>query len=100
MNQVDAFGYMQMALLWASANLTANNLSVGMLGSSIYGLSFLDSALCIIFGCLLGCAHTAYMSTFGPASGNRTMVGLPSSDGKHLLIELDHSAIYFRVVAE
>jgi len=72
--EASAAGYAQMALLWFSTNLTANNLTLGMLGPLVYGLSFTDAALCAVFGGLLGSAGAAYMSTFGPRSGNRTMV--------------------------
>jgi hypothetical protein len=68
--------YMQMTLLWFSTNITANNIAVGMLGPLSYDLGFVDSALCATFGALLGAAGVAYMGTFGPASGNRTMVCL------------------------
>lgn len=68
------FGYVQMALLWFSANISANNLAVGFLGPLVYQLSFLDAALCAVFGSLLGAIGTAYMGTWGPQSGNRTMV--------------------------
>ncbi|KAJ5887453.1 hypothetical protein N7495_007494 [Penicillium taxi] len=66
--------YMQMFLLWFSVNITANNIAVGMLGPLSYSLGFVDSALCGTFGALLGAAGVAYMGTFGPVSGNRTMV--------------------------
>jgi len=69
-----AKGYVQMALLWFSANLTANNLAVGLLGPLVFSLGFVDSALCTVFGALLGSVGTAYMSTWGAQSGNRTMV--------------------------
>ncbi|KAE8355422.1 hypothetical protein BDV28DRAFT_163055 [Aspergillus coremiiformis] len=72
--QITPAGYMQMTLLWFSTNMTANNIAVGMLGPQHYSLGFTDSALCATFGALLGSAGAAYMSTFGPASGNRTMV--------------------------
>ena len=45
-----------------------------MLGPLAYDLGFTDSALCCVFGTLLGSAGSGYMSTFGPESGNRTMV--------------------------
>ena len=67
-------GYVQMSLLWFSMNLTANNLALGLLGPLVYQLSFLDSALCSVFGAIFGSACAAYMSTWGPLSGNRTMV--------------------------
>lgn len=72
--KVTSADYMEMALMWFSVNITANNMAVGMLGPSSYGLSFVDSALCATFGALLGAAGVSYMGTFGPASGNRTMV--------------------------
>ncbi len=68
--------YMQMTLLWFSTNITANNMAVGMLGPLAYDLGFVDSALCAAFGAVLGSAGAAYMSTFGPESGNRTMVSI------------------------
>jgi hypothetical protein len=66
--------YLQITLLWFSSNITANNIAVGMLGPLAYNLGFIDSALCAAFGAVLGAAGAAYMSTFGPESGNRTMV--------------------------
>jgi len=67
-------GLVQMSLLWFSINLTANNVAVGLLGPLVYDLGFVDSALCAVFGGMLGGAGAAYMSTYGPQSGNRTMV--------------------------
>ncbi len=62
------------ALLWFSANISVNNLAVGLFGPLVFGLGFLDSAMCAVFGGLLGALSTAYMSIWGPQSGNRTMV--------------------------
>ena len=62
-------------LLWFSANISMNNLAVGLFGPYVFGLGFLDSAMCAVFGSLLGALSTAYMSIWGPQSGNRTMVG-------------------------
>ncbi|KAL8867926.1 MAG: hypothetical protein Q9174_005340, partial [Haloplaca sp. 1 TL-2023] len=67
-------GYIQMSLLWFSANITANNLAVGFLGPLLFELGFLDSAMCVVFGCFVGSLPTAYMSIWGAQSGNRTMV--------------------------
>ncbi|KAF1990317.1 putative nucleoside transporter [Aulographum hederae CBS 113979] len=67
-------GYTQVALFWFSINFAANNLTLGMLGPAVFYLSFLDSALCAVFGMLVGCFPTAYTATFGPRSGNRTMI--------------------------
>lgn len=68
------FHYIQMASIWFSANLTANNLALGLLGPLVYELSFTDSALCAVFGAVIGSAATAYMGIWGAESGNRTLV--------------------------
>jgi hypothetical protein len=73
-HEITGTKYMQITLLWFSTNITANNIAVGMLGPLSYNLGFTDSALCAVFGAVLGSAGAAYMSTFGPESGNRTMV--------------------------
>ena len=67
-------GYAQMAILWFSANVTANNLAVGLLGPLVFELGFVDSAMMATFGSILGSVPTAYMSIWGAQSGNRTMV--------------------------
>ncbi|KAJ6442153.1 zinc finger domain-containing protein [Purpureocillium lavendulum] len=72
--KVTSTDYAQMALLWFSTNITANNIAVGMLGPIDYSLGFTDAALCSVFGAVLGAVGVGYMSTFGPVSGNRTMV--------------------------
>jgi len=64
----------QVFVMWFSANVSVNNLTAGLLGPLVFQLGFLDSALCAVFGALLGSASTAYMSIWGPISGNRTMV--------------------------
>ncbi len=66
----------QMAMMWFSANISANNLAVGLLGPLLFGLGFVDSAMCAFGGILVGAAATAYMSIWGAQSGNRTMVSL------------------------
>lgn len=63
-----------MLLLWLSANATLLNLAVGLCGPLVFGLGFVDSALCAVFGILLGALTTAYMSVWGAESGLRTMV--------------------------
>ncbi|OJJ03566.1 hypothetical protein ASPVEDRAFT_43040 [Aspergillus versicolor CBS 583.65] len=65
--------YLQVFLLWMSVNLAANNITLGMLGPAVYGLSFLDSALCAVFGALVGSTASSWMATWGPISGIRTM---------------------------
>jgi NCS1 nucleoside transporter family len=67
-------GFFQVFVLWFSINLAANNITLGMLGPAVFELSFLDSSLCAVFGMLVGCVPVAYTATFGPRSGNRTMI--------------------------
>lgn len=67
-------GYSQVAIMWFSVNLAANNITLGMLGPAVFGLGFTDSCLLGVFGALVGCLVVSYISTFGPKSGNRTMI--------------------------
>ena len=73
-HESSVLGYAQMAMLWFSTNITANNLAVGLLGPLVFGLGFVDSVMMATFGSFLGAASTAYMSIWGAQSGNRTMV--------------------------
>lgn len=68
--------YLQAFLLWVSINLAPNNITLGMLGPAVYGLSFRDSALCAVFGALVGSVVSSWMATWGPVSGIRTLVGV------------------------
>ena len=72
--------YLQVFLLWVSINLAANNITLGMLGPSVYGLSFLDSSLCSVFGAVVGSLAAAWSATWGPISGNRTLVSYHAID--------------------
>ncbi|KAJ5748560.1 uncharacterized protein N7511_010256 [Penicillium nucicola] len=65
--------YLQAFLLWVSINLAPNNITLGMLGPAVYGLNFRDSALCAVFGALIGSLASSWMATWGPVSGIRTM---------------------------
>ena len=67
-------GQMQMFLLWFSINLVANNIITGLFGPLVFGLGWTDSICIVIFACALGSCGPAYTATFGPESGNRTMV--------------------------
>jgi len=69
-----SLGYFQVALLWFSINLAANNITLGMLGPTVFYLGFTDACLLAVFGAIVGCIPTAYIATFGPRSGNRTLV--------------------------
>ncbi|KAF1978783.1 purine-cytosine permease FCY21 [Bimuria novae-zelandiae CBS 107.79] len=73
-HNLSQLGYSQIAILWISINLAANNITLGMLGPAVFELGFLDSCLCAVLGMLVGCLAVAYIATFGPRSGNRTMI--------------------------
>ena len=66
--------HLQVFLLWFSINLAAVNITLGMLAPTLYALSFKDAALCAVFGSLTGSLPVAYIATWGPVSGNRSMV--------------------------
>lgn len=68
--------YLQVFLLWVSINLAANNITLGMLGPAVYGLSFMDSSLCSVFGAVVGSLAAAWAATWGPISGNRIGLNL------------------------
>jgi len=66
--------YIQIFLMWFSINLAAVNITLGMLAPALFTLSFKDAALCAAFGAMLGSVAVAYIATWGPISGNRTLV--------------------------
>ena len=68
------YGYLQMFLLWFSIDLVATNIITGMLGPLIFYLGWKDSICISIFALALSCCGPSYTATFGPVSGNRTMV--------------------------
>jgi hypothetical protein len=72
--QIGWSAYLQVLVLWVSVNLAVNNITLGMLGPAVYGLSFRDASLCACFGALVGGIPVAWIATWGPLSGNRTMV--------------------------
>ncbi|RJE20288.1 Nucleoside transporter [Aspergillus sclerotialis] len=74
MKRLSWISYLQACLLWVSINLAPNNITLGMLGPAVYGLSFLDASLCAVFGALLGSLVASWLATWGPVSGLRTMV--------------------------
>jgi hypothetical protein len=67
-------GYSQVAIMWFSVNLAANNITLGMLGPVVFALGFLDACFLSVFGAFVGSLVVAYIATFGPKSGNRTMI--------------------------
>lgn len=66
--------YTRIFLLWLNSSLTANNIIVGLYGPSYYGLDLGTASVCGVFGSILGSIAVAYMSTWGPRSGHRTLV--------------------------
>ncbi|KAL9115753.1 MAG: hypothetical protein Q9227_000121 [Pyrenula ochraceoflavens] len=72
--------YLQIFLLWFSINLAANNITLGMLGPAVYELSFRDASLCAVFGSLLGSVPVAWIATWGPKTGLRTLVSYSMID--------------------
>lgn len=66
--------YTRIFLLWLSSALTGNNIIVGLYGPSLYGLDWTQATVCATLGVVLGSMCVGYMSTYGPQSGNRTLV--------------------------
>jgi hypothetical protein len=66
--------FLQIILLWLSINTAAQNITLAGIGQSVFNLGFTDAALCSVFGGIVGSIPTAYMATWGPISGNRTLV--------------------------
>jgi NCS1 nucleoside transporter family len=60
--------------MWFSANLVIASMSLGMLGQSIFGISFWQSVFVIVFFNIIGLLPVAFFSCFGPEFGLRQMV--------------------------
>jgi Permease for cytosine/purines, uracil, thiamine, allantoin len=69
-------GYLQMLALWFGINLVVPNMIAGLLGPLLFNLGWVDCVCIVIFANALSACGPAYISTFGPRSGNRTMVCL------------------------
>lgn len=69
-----ARGYLQMLALWFSINMTVLNIITGLTGPLLFSLGWTDSVCLSIFATGLSACGVSYTSTFGPQSGNRTMV--------------------------
>lgn len=69
--------YLHMFSLWFSINLQAVNIIIGLLGPIVYGLGWVDCVCLVIFANALASSGVAYLATFGPVSGNRTMACFP-----------------------
>jgi hypothetical protein len=66
----------QIFVLWFSINSAAQNITLASIGSNVYGLGFVDATLCSVLRSFLGSVPVAYTATWGPRSGNRTLVFL------------------------
>ncbi|KAF7714073.1 Uncharacterized protein PECH_001954 [Penicillium ucsense] len=66
--------YLHMILLWFGMSLSMNNIIVGSMGTLVLGLRFKDAAICAVLGNLVGTMTVGYISTWGPRSGNRTLI--------------------------
>ncbi|RMZ90208.1 hypothetical protein DV736_g2575, partial [Chaetothyriales sp. CBS 134916] len=71
--QITWLAYAQVLVLWTSVNLVINNVTLGMLGPTIYELSFTDSSICASLGGFLGTLPVGWIATYGPVAGIRTM---------------------------
>jgi NCS1 nucleoside transporter family len=63
-----------MFTLFMSANVCMATLAFGTLGPGLFGLGWWDSFLCVLFFNLIGAIPGAFMATFGPKLGLRTLV--------------------------
>ena len=66
--------YIQMFALWFSINTSALSIIPGLLGPLVFELGWVDCVCIVIFANALSSCGASYTSTFGPESGNRTMV--------------------------
>lgn len=69
-------GFLRIVMMWFSINAAAQNITLGSIGSSVFGLGFVDATLCSVFGAIAGTIPVAFTAGWGPLSGNRTMVRL------------------------
>ncbi|KAH8682585.1 purine-cytosine permease [Xylariales sp. PMI_506] len=60
--------------IFFAANCNAATLATGFLGTTLYGLGWWDSFLCILFFNLAGCFFPSFAAMMGPKLGLRTMI--------------------------
>ena len=84
-------GYVQMFALWFSINMAATNIITGLFGPLFFQLGWVDSVCIVIFANGLSACGPSYTSTFGPQSGNRTMVRVPAICISHPQLKLNTS---------
>ncbi|XP_044717694.1 permease for cytosine/purines, uracil, thiamine, allantoin [Hirsutella rhossiliensis] len=71
--------------VWFSINSNILGITFGMLGPSLYGLGLRDSALVILFFCLLSTLAPAALAILGPKTGMRQMIQARYSFGRYLV---------------
>ncbi|KAI0018937.1 permease for cytosine/purines, uracil, thiamine, allantoin-domain-containing protein [Xylariomycetidae sp. FL0641] len=71
--------------IWACMNINLLPITFGMLGTSSYALSLRDSALVILFFCLLTAAIPAFLGTLGAKTGLRQMIQARYAFGRYLV---------------
>jgi len=69
-----AWAALDMLVMWFGMGMAINNTTAGSMGTLVVKLSYKDAVICAICGNLLGNVAVGYMSTWGPWSGNRTLV--------------------------
>lgn len=62
------------ASMWFSANMVIATYSLGALGVTVFGLSFFQCIMCIVFFNILGALTVAFFSIFGCRLGLRQMI--------------------------
>jgi hypothetical protein len=65
--------FLQIVMMWLSINTASQNITLASIGQSVFGLGFLDAALCSVLGGIVGTIPVAYTAGWGPWSGNRTL---------------------------
>ena len=75
-----------MIALWFSINLLATNIVTGLLGPLLFGLGGTDCVWIVILANIVASLGPAYISGFGPLSGNRTMARRTRPPFPHQLI--------------
>ncbi|KAH7327733.1 permease for cytosine/purines, uracil, thiamine, allantoin-domain-containing protein [Stachybotrys elegans] len=71
--------------IWCSMNTNILGVLFGLLGPMAYGLSLRDSALVILFFCMLSTVAPAYLAVFGPKTGMRQMILARYSFGRYIV---------------
>lgn len=61
-------------LQWLAANMVVTSFAIGVLGQSIFFLSFVDAILVVLFFNFLGIMTVCFFSIFGAEFGLRQMV--------------------------